>query len=243
MDEGLGAAGLRLEVLEGSLASDDVLEAVALLLNSFWRRSLTARLASLRKSGRDLAPTSFVLVDDRSEMIVGHARVWWAARKPAGASGLAGLASLVADGSEVYVESVIIAPSLRGLGVGKALMAGVEQAVAEMFPSVTTWWLNTKDQALFYASIGFVETFDSVEHGSSVVVAADGETAAIHEAEAEAEHEPSSELQQALPPLPLPPAPSAPPPPPPPPALPRPSAGLRRSTPDLPLIWMMKHTS
>ncbi|KNC47908.1 uncharacterized protein AMSG_11793 [Thecamonas trahens ATCC 50062] len=191
MDEGLGAAGLRLEVLEGSLACDDVLEAVALLLNSFWRRSLTARLASLRKSGRDLAPTSFVLVDDRSEMIVGHARVWWAARKPAGASGLAGLASLVADGSEVYVESVIIAPSLRGLGVGKALMAGVEQAVAEMFPSVTTWWLNTKDQALFYASIGFVETFDSVEHGSSVVVAADGETAAIHEAEAEAEHEPS----------------------------------------------------
>ncbi|KAM9475709.1 uncharacterized protein naa80 [Clarias gariepinus] len=112
----------------------DLLEACADLLNAQWKRSIGARLHSLRQSS-DSYPTCLVLLE--GETLVGHARV-----------------SRVLGSRSACVESVVVLEALRGRGYGRVLMEEVERYARNR--GFTRLCLTTHDKQYFYAHLGFV---------------------------------------------------------------------------------------
>lgn len=109
------------------------------LLNSEWKRSITARMHSLEKSG-DKLPTSLILVatnNDKKE-VIGHSRL---------------SVFCPDDPHGCLIESVLIKNERRGEGLGKFLMEKTEAHAKRL--GYKTAYLSTGDKKGFYEHLGY----------------------------------------------------------------------------------------
>uniref|UniRef100_G1KI36 N-alpha-acetyltransferase 80 n=1 Tax=Anolis carolinensis TaxID=28377 RepID=G1KI36_ANOCA len=126
----------------------DLLEACVDLINEEWKRSRASRIHSLQRSS-DSFPLCLVLirtqrpVEETAEgkqnqsQLLGHAR----------------LSRVVGRPKSLFVETVVIAKSLRGKGYGRKLMEAVESyAKSRGFCHLH---LTTHDKQHFYAHLGY----------------------------------------------------------------------------------------
>jgi len=120
--------------LEGTQREAAIRQAVQ-LLNFEWPRSEALRMRGLASSSASL-PCSLVLLA-RGE-VAGTARV----------------SSIPALPQGVFLESVVVHPGLRGLGLGKLLMVLVEGWCRDRL-GATSFHLTTHDQQLFYSRCGY----------------------------------------------------------------------------------------
>ncbi|XP_066500516.1 N-alpha-acetyltransferase 80 isoform X2 [Hoplias malabaricus] len=95
-----------------------------------------ARLHGLRQSSNDY-PVNLLLLEGKE--LIGHARL-----------------SRVLGSRNLFVESVVVQPGLRGKGYGRALMEGVERYARGR--GCTRLYLTTHDKQHFYAHIGYVSS-------------------------------------------------------------------------------------
>jgi len=123
-----------LHELEGA-QREEAIQQVARLLNFEWPRSEAMRVRGLASSSAEL-PCSLVLLV-RGEV-----------------AGTARLSSLPAVPQGVFLESVVVHPGLRGLGLGKLLMVLVEGWCRAKL-GATSFHLTTHDQQLFYSRCGY----------------------------------------------------------------------------------------
>ncbi|VBB31731.1 unnamed protein product [Acanthocheilonema viteae] len=107
------------------------------LLNQEWPRSVGARENTLRKSLNLTPPMSFVVVDKKTDKLVGHAR----------------LCPLPAISQSCWIESVIISSNLRGKGLGCWLMAQLEDKARKF--GFNKAYLSSKNKQGFYAKCGY----------------------------------------------------------------------------------------
>ena len=91
---------------------ESVASAVA-ILNFEWPRSETIRRRGLESSSAELPCSLVMFVGREKRKVVGHAKV----------------SKVPALPGELFVESVVIHPSLRGIGLGKLLMLKVSYKV------------------------------------------------------------------------------------------------------------------
>ena len=99
------------------------------ILNFEWPRSDTIRLRGLQSSSEKLPCNLVLLIRDNAKIsVIGHSRI----------------SRIPADDSQVFVESVVIHPNLRGKGLGKILMLKTEEYC--MGRGFTSSYLTTHDQ-------------------------------------------------------------------------------------------------
>ena len=106
-EEGAGVAVVAVHELEGTEKEESVANAVA-ILNFEWPRSETIRRRGLESSSAQL-PCSLLMFIGEKRKVVGHAKV----------------SKVPALPGELFVESVVVHPGLRGIGLGKLLMLKV----------------------------------------------------------------------------------------------------------------------
>lgn len=208
--------------LEGAEKEESVASAVA-ILNFEWPRSETIRRRGLESSSAEL-PCSLVMFVGEKRKVVGHAKV----------------SKVPALPGELFVESVVVHPGLRGIGLGKLLMLKVEEYCSDILRA-TTLHLTTHDQQVFYSRCGYTFSQPVCAFGGSSKLKMDMFSKSVpavnmsplplsnsdtkssqNEALKQSNHI-SSELQKG----------AAPPPPPPPPGPPPPSASTRVSSNDV----------
>ncbi|XP_065103182.1 N-alpha-acetyltransferase 80-like [Paramisgurnus dabryanus] len=118
----------------------DLVEVCSELLNVQWKRSTGARIHSLRQSSHNY-PVCLLLLNGKrgsqDEKLIGHARL-----------------SRVLGSRSLFVESVVVCSTLRGMGYGRVLMEGVERYARGR--GCTRLCLTTHDMQHFYAHLGFV---------------------------------------------------------------------------------------
>ncbi|VDM09212.1 unnamed protein product [Wuchereria bancrofti] len=107
------------------------------LLNQEWPRSVGARENTLRKSLNSTPPMSFIMVDKKTDKLVGHAR----------------LCPLLAVSQSCWIESVIINRNLRGKGLGYWLMAQLEDEARKF--GFKKAYLSSENKQAFYAKCGY----------------------------------------------------------------------------------------
>ena len=110
---GVGERGVEVAVaavheLEGAEKEKGIASAVA-ILNFEWPRSETIRRRWLESSRAELPSSLLLLVGKRRKVVVGHAKV----------------SKVPALPGQLFVESVVVHPGLRGIGLGKLLMLKV----------------------------------------------------------------------------------------------------------------------
>eukprot|EP00045_Choanoeca_perplexa_P012337 m.134204 g.134204 ORF g.134204 m.134204 type:complete len:210 (-) comp15971_c0_seq11:82-711(-) len=115
-----------------------LIERIAEALNAQWKRSLSARLHSLKKSTPEF-PMTVALVDTN--------------QAPAAVVGTAKLSRALEDSNHALVESVLVVPGSRGQGIGRLMMAKCEYFLAGN--GCTRVLLSTHDQEGFYRRIGY----------------------------------------------------------------------------------------
>ncbi|XP_065185883.1 N-alpha-acetyltransferase 80-like [Sycon ciliatum] len=226
----------------------DLLMAACELLNSEWARGLSARQHSIKRSSDEL-PCSLLLLAgaDGGEKVVGFAR----------------LSRVLGAGDGMLVESVVVDKTLRGRGLGRAVMEAAERFAATH--GFTTVYLSTHDKEAFYAHLGYrqcgpvalqpmsTQNMSESQMGSltalfgiatqqpkpSEQVAPSTRTSASREA-GDSAILPScgtsgcaADDAESVPA----PPPSGPPPPPPPPP---PPTATSAKEPELPIVWMKK---
>ena len=106
-EEGVGVAVAAVHELEGMEKEESVANAVA-ILNFEWPRSETIRRRGLESSSAQL-PCSLLMFVGEKRKVVGHAKV----------------SKVPALPRELFVESAVVHPGLRGIGLGKLLMLKV----------------------------------------------------------------------------------------------------------------------
>ena len=111
-EEGVEVAIAAVHELEGAEKEESVASAVA-ILNFEWPRSETIRRRGLESSSAELPCSLVMFVGREKRKVVGHAKV----------------SKVPALPGELFVESVVIHPSLRGIGLGKLLMLKVSYKV------------------------------------------------------------------------------------------------------------------
>eukprot|EP01120_Amphizonella_sp_Union-15-10_P012850 TRINITY_DN5816_c0_g1_i1.p1 TRINITY_DN5816_c0_g1~~TRINITY_DN5816_c0_g1_i1.p1 ORF type:complete len:200 (+),score=28.61 TRINITY_DN5816_c0_g1_i1:60-602(+) len=118
----------------------DLTNQTVALLNSHWKRSEAARLASLSKSSLSF-PLNLILVskEGETELVLGHSR----------------LTRVAEDEKALLVESVIVIEALRGKGLGRKIMEETEKEVCKL--GFSTLYLSTSDKRDFYYHLGFRE--------------------------------------------------------------------------------------
>eukprot|EP01095_Lingulamoeba_sp_RSL-Kostka_P010097 TRINITY_DN355_c0_g9_i1.p1 TRINITY_DN355_c0_g9~~TRINITY_DN355_c0_g9_i1.p1 ORF type:complete len:221 (+),score=69.10 TRINITY_DN355_c0_g9_i1:129-791(+) len=135
--------------------TEDILNQMIDILNSFWSRSNSARMISFKNSSISL-PINIILLtrnndnddnndddDDDDFVPVAHSKI-----------------SAVDDGQEenensILIESVIVDETKRGFGYGKKIMQLSETlALTKGFNTV---YLSTKDAENFYKHLGYEE--------------------------------------------------------------------------------------
>ncbi|CAG9769335.1 unnamed protein product [Ceutorhynchus assimilis] len=116
------------------------------LLNSEWKRSLTARLHSLESSCDDL-PVSFILL--QNNRLIGHLK----------------LSSIPSIKHGCFMESVVIRQTERGKGYGRILVQMCEDYCEKNGLNVI--YLTTKGQEEFYKKLGFKECLPISIYGYS----------------------------------------------------------------------------
>ncbi|VDO27418.1 unnamed protein product [Haemonchus placei] len=126
----------------------DLNEKCIKLLNQEWPRSDGAREHSQAKSCRLTPPMSFLLIENSTDQLIGHARICLLPNRP----------------TACWIESVIVEKECRGLGIGKLLMAYVEDA-AKGF-GFDEAFLSTDDQVIFYERCGY-EKCDPILHSTT----------------------------------------------------------------------------
>uniref|UniRef100_W6NFD3 GCN5-related N-acetyltransferase domain containing protein n=1 Tax=Haemonchus contortus TaxID=6289 RepID=W6NFD3_HAECO len=126
----------------------DLNEKCIKLLNQEWPRSDGAREHSQAKSCRLTPPMSFLLIENSTDRLIGHARICLLPNRP----------------TACWIESVIVEKECRGLGIGKLLMAYVEDA-AKGF-GFDEAYLSTDDQVIFYERCGY-EKCDPILHSTT----------------------------------------------------------------------------
>lgn len=107
------------------------------LINGQWPRSHTARLTSLRASS-DRLPTCFVATKNEKKLVIGHLK----------------LTPIPSEPAACFVESVVVAPTLRGHGIGSFLMREAEQYCKNCL-KLKTIYLSTYDKQSFYGRLGY----------------------------------------------------------------------------------------
>ena len=107
-EEGVYVAVAAVHELEGSEREESIAGAVE-ILNFEWPRSETIRRRGLESSRAELPSSLLLLVGKRIKVMVGHARV----------------SKVPALPGELFLESVVVHPGLRGIGLGKLLMLKV----------------------------------------------------------------------------------------------------------------------
>jgi len=122
--------------LEGAVKEDSIANAVA-ILNFEWPRSDTIRRRGLESSSADL-PCSLLMLVGEERKVVGHAKV----------------SKVPALPKELFVESVVVHPGLRGMGLGKLLMLKIEEYCLEKLGCYILH-LTTHDQQVFYSRCGY----------------------------------------------------------------------------------------
>jgi len=122
---------LPIHTIEGS-ARDEILSQSVKILNFEWPRSETIRLRGLQSSS-DHLPTHLVLIQHfgGKVSVIGHSRI----------------SKIPADDTQVFIESVVIHPHLRGKGLGKILMLKTEEYCTRQ--GFKTAYLTTHDQQIF----------------------------------------------------------------------------------------------
>ncbi|KAI5704285.1 hypothetical protein M8J75_003729 [Diaphorina citri] len=115
----------------------DYMNETCRLINREWPKSFTARYLSLSTSC-DKLPTSFVLVNQKTNLVVGHAKVTAVKTIP----------------SAVYIESVVIDKIYRGKGWGLELMKQLHSYLVINLNAQTAY-LSTKGQEKFYMKLGY----------------------------------------------------------------------------------------
>jgi len=138
---GMGEETVLVEVaavheLEGSERDESIASAVS-ILNFEWPRSDTIRRRGLESSSKDL-PCSLIIFVGGKRKVLGHAKV----------------SKVPALPGELFVESVVVHPGLRGLGLGKLLMLKVEEYCKERLRA-TVLHLTTHDKQVFYSCCGY----------------------------------------------------------------------------------------
>ena len=88
---------------------EESLAAAVQILNFEWPRSRAIRRRGLESSRAELPCSLLLLVGERRKVVVGHAKVGKVPALP----------------GELFVESVVVHPGLRGIGLGKLLMLKV----------------------------------------------------------------------------------------------------------------------
>eukprot|EP00033_Pygsuia_biforma_P003138 GCRY01003445.1.p1 GENE.GCRY01003445.1~~GCRY01003445.1.p1 ORF type:complete len:208 (-),score=26.60 GCRY01003445.1:53-676(-) len=110
------------------------------LLNTEWPRSMAYRLANLAKSC-DSFPTHLILIHHDTNTAFAHAMI----------------TAVEEDKNGVLVESVIVAESERGKGLGRLVMNEVENWLKNRFGDFyQTIYLSTTKQEAFYRALGYV---------------------------------------------------------------------------------------
>ncbi|CAL8110864.1 unnamed protein product [Orchesella dallaii] len=128
-------------------------EQTVALLNNQWPRSRTARLRSLEQGSRDSLPTSLVLLqkdDNGKDTVVAHSKISPVPYQP----------------KLCFIESVVVAPQLRGKGLGRLIMERTESYVKAL--GITTVYLTTFDQQGFYSRLGYELCDPIVVFGGSI---------------------------------------------------------------------------
>ncbi|VDO89995.1 unnamed protein product [Heligmosomoides polygyrus] len=118
------------------------------LLNQEWPRSDGSREHSQSKSCRLTPPMSFLFIEKDTDRLIGHARICLLPNRP----------------TSCWIESVIVERSCRGLGLGKLLMASLEDA-AKGF-GFDEAFLCTDDQVIFYERCGYMKC-DPILHSTT----------------------------------------------------------------------------
>uniref|UniRef100_A0A8D9ERP4 N-acetyltransferase 6 n=3 Tax=Cacopsylla melanoneura TaxID=428564 RepID=A0A8D9ERP4_9HEMI len=116
---------------------EEYMNETARLINREWQKSMAARLLSLSKSC-DEFPTSFVLVNQKTNLVVGHAKVSAVKTIP----------------DAVYIETVVIDRIYRGKGWGSELMKQLHDYLV-IKHNAQTAYLSTKGQEKFYMRLGY----------------------------------------------------------------------------------------
>lgn len=107
------------------------------MINEEWPRSETARMMSLQASC-DSLPTSLILVND-NESLLGHCK----------------LTRIPSIPKSCFIETVVIAKSMRGKKLGTFLMTEVERYCKNIL-HLEMVHLCTKGQEMFYMKLGYV---------------------------------------------------------------------------------------
>ena len=108
--EGVEAGMAAVHELEGAEKEKSVARAVQ-ILNFEWPRSQTIRKQGLESSRAELPCSLLLLVGrEKRKAVVGHAKVGKVPALP----------------GQLFVESVVVHPGLRGIGLGKLLMLKVQ---------------------------------------------------------------------------------------------------------------------
>ncbi|KAL1458163.1 hypothetical protein WDU94_008332 [Cyamophila willieti] len=116
---------------------EEYMNETARLINREWQKSMAARLLSLSTSC-DEFPTSLVLVNQRTNLVVGHAKVSAVKTIP----------------DAVYIETVVIDRMYRGKGWGSELMKQLHDYLV-IKHNAQTAYLSTKGQEKFYMRLGY----------------------------------------------------------------------------------------
>ena len=119
-EEGVEVVVAAVHELEGAEKEESVASAVA-ILNFEWPRSETIRRRGLESSSAEL-PCSLIMFVGEKRKVVGHAKV----------------SKVPALPGELFVESVVVHPGLRGIGLGKLLMLKVRSYKVSTYSSSPT---------------------------------------------------------------------------------------------------------
>ncbi|KAJ1372879.1 hypothetical protein KIN20_035171 [Parelaphostrongylus tenuis] len=120
------------------------------LLNQEWPRSHTSRQHSQGKSCRRSPPMSFLFIKNDTDKLIGHARLCLIPNRP----------------NSCWIESVIVAKDYRGIGLGKLLMASLEDAAKHF--GFKEAYLCTKNKVTFYEKCGYKKC-DPILHSTTAV--------------------------------------------------------------------------
>ena len=134
-EEGVEVAVAAVHELEGAEKEENVAGAVE-ILNFEWPRSQTIRRRGLESSRAELPCSLLMLVGgEKRKVVVGHAKVGKVPALP----------------GQLFVESVVVHPRLRGIGLGKLLMLKVESLkVKRAYGSPTKPFSRLKNTAKTY---------------------------------------------------------------------------------------------
>jgi len=124
-------------LLEGPRRSQILTQTVS-ILNYEWPRSETIRLRGLESSTQQLPSNLVMVLKGEETRVIGHARI----------------SRIPANPQDLFLESVVIHPGLRGLGLGKLLVLEVEQYCKDKL-GTRAMHLTTHDQQVFYSRCGY----------------------------------------------------------------------------------------